>query len=743
MIMWLRDTRFGKLFLFTLIFLVFTDLVVFFNVPILRPVLGFVFLTFVPGLLILHILKLNKLGLVEKIILSVGLSISFLMLFGFIANSVSLALGYRAPLSFFFLLVLFSGAAFVLAVVALIRNRNVPLSFSNPRLTTKEKLLLILPSLFPLLSIAGMYIMNLTANNALLMFLLFLIPAYVIFILFYRKKVPARLYPGLIYLTGISLILMVSLRSNHILGSDIHLAYYTFQTTLDNQSWSVAAPTLVDTLLSVSLLPSVYHIFLNINQEYLFKILFALLFSIAPLAIYIISRKYIGDFYAFIASFFYMSQFYFLWATSSAQTSMSILFFTLIIMVLVHDDINELAKRILFIILAAANIMSHYSSAYIFLSLLFLTWLGMQIIPLIILRKRKAVASSGNPGVGHNPHSLVSDKVPLSNVATTNSRATRVTRTWLKRGVTLSIVQLFFIMFFFWYAQVTVSAFGAGVDFIQHTLMSLNEWFLLESKGPEVAAAVGQIDLPTIPQQIKLVFSWITVSFVALGVLSTMVRYKRTVALPGSAHSAPGFLQSKFDIEYFVLTLACSAVLVLVVVLPYVTKGYNMGRIYFQTMAVLAPFFVIGGIMVAKWLRARPHWVVLLVLIPFFMSTTGTMSQIFRVPASVTLNSAGAEYKVLYVHEQESRAAKWLKGYGWEGMDLYTTVGRRMLVSQAGITERQNKLLDSRHQESESPEGYIYLGYEDIAVDGAVTRHPDIFVDKSKIYASGGAEIYR
>ena len=72
----------GKGFLlFILILLALTDLAVFLNVPVLRQFLGFVFFSIIPGLLILHILKLNKLGLTRKVVLSVGLSIAFLLFF--------------------------------------------------------------------------------------------------------------------------------------------------------------------------------------------------------------------------------------------------------------------------------------------------------------------------------------------------------------------------------------------------------------------------------------------------------------------------------------------------------------------------------------------------------------------------------------------------------------------------------------------------------------------------------------
>jgi uncharacterized membrane protein len=546
------------------------------------------------------------------------------------------------------------------------------------------------------------------------MFLLFLIPAYVAFVCLFNRKFPKRLYPIVIFSISISLLLLISLRSNHIIGSDTHCTYYLFQATLDNLHWSVVSPSTLDACLSISLLPSIYQIFLNVNPEYLFKVLYSLLFSISPLVVYIISKKYIGNFYAFLASFSFMSQFCFFWTAASARTNMAILFFALAIMVLFHDGISEFAKRLLFIVFAVSCIVSHYATTYIFLFVLLLTWIGMQIIHRILYASQSA--------------------------------ALGIPRTQLKRGVTITIVALFFAMLFFWYSQVTVASFSSGVNFIHQTFANLNQWFLIESKGGEIAAATGKIALPTIPQKINLIFSWLTVAFVALGVLSTVAMYKRMVAIPDPKHIKPNFLYSKFEMEYFVLSLVCSAILVFSVVLPHISAGYGMSRIYFQAMAVLAPFFVIGGIMVARWLRARPHWIILLVLIPFFMCTTGTMYQIFDVPTPIALNSAGTEYETWYVHDQESYAAKWIKEYGEEMIRIYTGVwpGPRVLMSQGKIPLYQiGGSFVSLYQEGRRIDGYIYLRHTDITVSRVVTEYPDLFARKSKIYTPGGSEVYR
>ncbi|MEM3063261.1 MAG: hypothetical protein QW303_06945, partial [Nitrososphaerota archaeon] len=88
----------------------------------------------------------------------------------------------------------------------------------NLSLNAAEKAFLAVPSLFPMLSIFGMHVMNNMNNNYILLILHTLIPAYIIFICLFDHKVPKRIYPAVLLLTSISLTLLLSLRSNHIIG---------------------------------------------------------------------------------------------------------------------------------------------------------------------------------------------------------------------------------------------------------------------------------------------------------------------------------------------------------------------------------------------------------------------------------------------------------------------------------------------------------------------------------------------
>ena len=58
------------------------------HISIIRPLIGFIYLTFIPGIIILRILKLHKLGNIETLLYTVGLSIATLMFTGLFMNTV-------------------------------------------------------------------------------------------------------------------------------------------------------------------------------------------------------------------------------------------------------------------------------------------------------------------------------------------------------------------------------------------------------------------------------------------------------------------------------------------------------------------------------------------------------------------------------------------------------------------------------------------------------------------------------
>jgi uncharacterized membrane protein len=449
-----------------------------------------------------------------------------------------------------------------------------------------------------------------------------------------------------------------------------------------------------------------------------------------------------------------MFQANFLWTTANSRTSIAILFFALAMMVLFNDKIDPLKKRMLFIIFMASCIVSHYSTTYIFFFVLLGTFIGVEILS----RKYS-----------------------------------------FKKIGSLTIVILFFSMIFFWYSQVTETAFYAGVRFIGNTLSNLNEFFIEESRTEAVMPLLGQEFEYPILSRINFVLTWSTFILIGIGILTMIKRYKEMVALSNVKHKKPDFLKTKFEMEYLVMTLACAGLLVIMVALPYISIGYDISRLYSLVIVILSVCFVIGSMTPAKHFfflqktlllrkslygknasqktcakrksclfgkaffskerfdgekgsEARAYLIILVILIPYFLFYSGAIHQLFGIHDSIILNSEGQRYDMDYVHDQESYGAKWLKIYPAEKTKIYTDCqGEKRLISQGGIRSPiyAKSLIEDK---KDIKEGYIYLRYTGVVngklLDGKyqwhnLTDYSDIFIEKGKIYNNGGSEVYK
>ncbi|MCX9083515.1 MAG: DUF2206 domain-containing protein [Candidatus Methanoperedens sp.] len=701
----LRSFNANSWFISILLILFITDLTIYLDIPILRQILGFIFLMFLPGLLTLKILKLYLITVLEKFILVWGLSISLLLLIGLIINTMLLWLNFSKPLAIIPLLLSFNIVFIILLIVGYNNSQSQIFSVPNFNLSIPEKAFLSIPVLFPGLSVFGMNLMNKTNNNIILMLLLFLIPFYVVIVCIFNKKFPNRLYPFIIFLISISLLLLLALRSNHLIGIDTHSEYNIYQITLNNLHWKIISNSPYDATLSISLLPVIFRSILNIPDEFLFKILHSVLYSISPLLVYVISKKYIGDFYGFLASCFFMFQSIFLFTAYNARTSLAVLFVCLMITVLFTDTILGWRKKFFTILFIVSTVISHYSTTYILFFIL-VSILIFQNILLIHYNSKKVISSN--------------------------------------------IVILFGTFMLFWYSKVTSIIFNGGIYFVNKTILSLNDLFINDMRSAPAQFLLGSNNKNDFPENIKFIFIWLTFVFIGIGIITLIRRYKN-MSFPELNFKKSDFLIVKFEVAYSVMVFVCAGLLAITIILPYISIGYGIERLYALTIISLSVFFIIGGITLSKYTKTRSYLIILLVLIPHYFSVVGVTPIIFGDTHSIILNSVGIQYDQMYVHDQESYSAKWLKRYLEENARLYgDTYSKMRLISQSGIQSliyAKSLIEDKENIE----DGYIYLRYTGV-VDKKLmdsnykwhnmTEYRHIFIGKNKIYSNGGSEVH-
>ena len=87
MVKWPRNSPRTTFLIANLVALAAVDLSILLDAPVLRQHLGFLFYVVVPGMLLLYLLNLDRFGLVERITLSVGLSLAAVTFFGLLICS--------------------------------------------------------------------------------------------------------------------------------------------------------------------------------------------------------------------------------------------------------------------------------------------------------------------------------------------------------------------------------------------------------------------------------------------------------------------------------------------------------------------------------------------------------------------------------------------------------------------------------------------------------------------------------
>ncbi|MBM4242171.1 MAG: hypothetical protein FJ150_11025, partial [Euryarchaeota archaeon] len=165
------------------------------HIPLVREFVALIYLTYIPGILILRILRLHELGNIETLLYAVGLSIASVMIIGFLMNLIYPVLGISNPISISYLLITISIFVLILCVFSYIRDKT----FADPDFIDIDLLspTFLVLCVVPFLAIFGTYVMNFYNRahlNGLLIGVIGLIA-----ILFAFNKIPKRLYPFAVF----------------------------------------------------------------------------------------------------------------------------------------------------------------------------------------------------------------------------------------------------------------------------------------------------------------------------------------------------------------------------------------------------------------------------------------------------------------------------------------------------------------------------------------------------------------
>lgn len=678
---WSNDWKFKTFWVFTLAVITLQVILVELqylglDIPIVRQVSGFIFITFIPGLLILRILKVHDINPVESAAYTVGLSLAFTMFWGLVIDLALPLINISRPLDTLPVTVFLALADYLLLAGAFIRDKKyVPgINPGHTKLNINGLLFLLL---LLLLVVLGVLLLNVWSNNLVLFICLILI-AVAVALAAWRKFITPGLFPLTIFVISLCLLYQTTLISPYLVGTDIYAEYQSFQLVHSSGIWDQLIRDPINSCLSIVMLAPVYSQSLNIDGIWVFKAVYPLLFSLVPLIIYRFVRIQTNSLTAFLSAFFFMAvPTFMLEMIGLCRQQIAELFFALLILLFVDRRLAFRPKFIIMMIIIPCIAVSHYA-----MGLIGFAYFGVMLILIFIMRSTafRSAWSWLTQKIGGLPHHLSgpgAGSLPLI--------------------ILFTSFIFYFIFSIIWYSLV---ASGISLEILVDSFniitraVSQQAGGLLGQLPAGVVTVPGQSDIlvkvalgldfmqASLAGKIFRVLQYITQILIIIGCLRLLIKPKGL----------------NFRVEYIALSLISFFILAACILLPGFAARLNTTRWYHITLITLSPFLILGA--EALWSAAKYICVrfrsndlnspvsaysrtffkafTLIILVPYFIFTSGIIFEAagrednnkVDIPFSIALSSYRLDL-VGILNRQDVAAAGWLVAETKNDINIY------------------------------------------------------------------------
>ena len=650
----------------------------------INTIISFIALVLIPGSLIMLILKLRNLSFWENLLFIVGFSISFSEFGGLLINQFFPIIGINKPLSFYPLLVGFDVYFIVLFILAWIRTNKIEILIPRLNFAWKQLIFYTIPLFFPILSIFGAISINNEGSNILTMLMLGGIAVYIILLTLLKKYVPSSIFPYSIYLIGLSLLLMTSIRGWYITGHDIQREYYVFQLTKLHQIWDINFyRDAYNASLSITILPTLFSNLLRVSDAYVYKIIFQIIFALSPVTVFFILNKYVNKMFAFLSAFYFMSfPTFFNDMPMLNRQEIGFIFFGLILYISLVSNIQIKVRQLLFILFGISIVVSHYSTNYVTLILLSALYFSSLVIKIPIFKST----------------TLYFEKRFKSDFYH------KFTNNTFINGMLLMVLFIFTI---FWNTQFTKTSNYVGDVFskvINSVFIQSKEdsksidvsYSIFSSKKPDPnkllqkyinetikeakqkqegsfynenayekykTYPLDQLPLPLtfIGKQLDQynipIFKFHSLSRQLAAILMQLLVFIGIIGLL--------FIKKKKtnDIQYIILCVSGIFLLALVIVLPSISIEYGLLRLFQQLLFLLSlPIVMATSILFIFLKGSKRIYAITLFAVILFLTLTGFISYITGgYYPQMTLDNKGLYYDAYYTHKEDVYSALWLE----------------------------------------------------------------------------------
>jgi uncharacterized membrane protein len=505
------------------------------HIPLLRGLIGLIFLTVIPGMIVIRIIKVN-LNQIESFLYSVGISLIILMMLGLLLNIFLPIFGVLNPISLIPLITSISVVTISLLVILYFsKYESVAKNCIDiQKLISDEAYLVIMGIIIFTFSVLGSYIVN-TFNSSVILMVMLLLIVFYFFLLNRSKDISIIVCCFALFTISVSLLLHHSLISQYLTGWDVIAEYHYASDVIANAIWNPSYGINLEfanynLVLSVSILPAIFSCILDIDLVWVYKVIFPLLFSLVPISLFFAFYYQTNKKMALFSVIYIITIVtFFTELLALPRQEIAELFFSLILLTIVSPNLSRKEKGIFYTVFFLGLVVSHYTTTFLVLIL----FLGVYLLSLLIKQEQ--------------------------------------------RIINLDLILVSFILSFTYYAYLYYDiVLRNGITTITH--------FLTQGQSEMFQSPAVNLIVQTSPYISDILLkSLLLISqlLIVIGVLCEAVRYiKKSTS-------------STFNVQFLIL-----AILGLAVLLPSLISsvGVRIQRIFHIVSLFLAPFFVIGAL---------------------------------------------------------------------------------------------------------------------------------------------------
>ena len=576
---------------------------------------------------------------------------------------------------------------------------------------------------------------------------------------------------AVLYVTAMALLLMTSLRGWSVTGHDIQTEYRVFQLTESHGHWSISyLQNAYNACLSITILPTEIERVAGVDGPYIYKVFFQILFALTPVLVYAIARRHCSKIVSIMAAIYFISfPTFFIDMPYENRQEIAFIFVGVALLSITNIWWPRRQRQAATLVAAVGIELSHYSTMYIFLGTLLISWIALRAWAVVgrYSRRRRNAA-----------------------------HAKRGRQSTSRRTINVGVIAALCAILFAW-GDLATHTSGPAISTAESAIAGLIKgtggsqqgvlYGLLHSSSLSPRQLLANYYAQTLKENAADPAKYIPAagyktpfvdepSLPLTNIGRVLARHAIPVAglnnaiRQGAAKDEQLFLgvaviaillnagyRRRISAEFFSLCIGSLVMIALITLLPDLSVQYGVLRAFLEGLIFIAPLMVLGSETIFSLLGGT--WKVraaCFTCLAIFFSTTGLMPQLLgSYAAQLSLNNSGQYYDNYYMHPQEVAAVNWLAakpGVVPSGLQASFFADRFYFTSPSDVTGAQ--IVSDAYPTLIQRSSWVILGYATLHTGrGTVSLDSDsvnyvypigvLARSKNLVYNNGGAEIYR